>query len=179
MSYKPEFVGPIEGYVVNQLKQHYWKVERTLSRDDVLQEAYECFLRCGKRFPKSKAYNTPQAFMALFKQAWYNQFTDLANYDTKDRHCVSVDSRELRLEEPAGALENDGVLAIMLHEAPREVALVLSLFLNAPAELLEMAFKAWRSKGHNGAGSSRHINQLLGLDPSCDPVKLVEDYFSQ
>jgi len=101
--YKPVFVGPIEGYVVNQLKEHYWKVERTLSREEVLQEAHECFLRCCRRFPKSKAYNTPQAFMALFKQAWFNQFTDLANYDTKHRACVSVESREIKLEEPAGS----------------------------------------------------------------------------
>jgi len=176
--YKPVFVGPIEGYVVNQLKEHYWKVERTLSREEVLQEAHECFLRCCRRFPKSKAYNTPQAFMALFKQAWFNQFTDLANYDTKHRACVSVESREIKLEEPAGSLENDGVLAIMLAEAPREVSMVLSLFLNAPQELLDMAFHSWRARGYNAAGSSRHINKLLGLDPSCDPVKLVEDYFS-
>lgn len=179
--YKPEFKGPIEGWVVNQLsrgKLAYWRVERTLSREEVLQEAYECFLRCCRRFPKSKEYNTPQAFMALFKRAWANQFTDLATYDTEDRACLSVDAREIKLDEPVGALENDGFLGVMIREAPREVQMVLSVFLNAPSELLELAFNAWRAGGHNGAGGSRHLNKLLGLDPTKDPVKLVEDYFS-
>lgn len=179
--YKPEFKGPIEGWIVNQLahgKLAYWRVGHTLSREEVMQEAYECFLRCCKRFPKSRAYNTPQAFMALFKRAWFNQFTDLASYDTEDRQCIRVDGNEIKLSEPVGALENDGYLAIMLREAPREVQTVLSVFLNAPSELLEMACEAWRIQGHNNPAGSRHLNKLLGLDPSCDPVKLVEDYFS-
>ncbi len=179
--FKPEFKGPVEGWVVNQLtrgKLAYWRVERTLSRDEVMQEANECFLRCCKRFPKSKEYNTPQAFMALYKRAWSNQFSDLATYDTADRQCLSVDAREVQVHEPIGALENDGFLATMIREAPREVNMVLSVFLNAPSELLEMAFEAWRIQGHNSPGNSRHLNKLLGLDPSCDPVKLVEDYFT-
>lgn len=182
IKYQPEFKGPIEGWVVNQLtrgKLHYWKVERTLSREEVMQEAYECFLRCCKHFPKSPAYDTPQAFMALYKKAWHNQFTDLTLYDTADRQCHSVDAHEVQPEEPAGALENDGYLSILIQEAPREVAMVLSLFLNAPSELLELATAAWRAGGRNSPGSSKHLCKLLGLDPSCDPVSLVEDYFTQ
>ncbi len=180
--HKPEFKGPVEGWVVNQLTKGslaYWRVERTMSREEVIQEAYVCFLRCCKAFPKSKAYDTPQAFMALFKRAWSNRFSDLATYDTEDRKCLSVDARGVQLEEPVGALENDGFLAIMIREAPSEVSTVLSVFLNAPAELLEMAFEAWRIGGHNNPGGSRHLNKMLGLDPSCDPVKLVEDYFTE
>lgn len=179
--FKPEFKGPVEGWVVNQLCKGslaYWRVERTLSREEVMQEAYECFLRCCRRFPKSPEFDTPQAFMALFKRAWGNQFADLATYDTEDRQYTSIDSSEIRLDEPAGALENDGFLSIMIQEAPSEVRLVLSVFLNAPSELLEMAFTAWRARGHNSPGGSRHLNKLLGLDPSGDPVKLVEEYFS-
>jgi hypothetical protein len=179
--YTPEFKGPVEGWVVNQLtkgKLAYWRVERTLSRDEVLQEAYECFLRCCKRFPKSADYDTPQAFMALYKRAWHNQFTDLATYDTADRQCLSVDAREIKLEDPAGALENDGYLSIMIQEAPQEVATVLSLFLNAPSELLDLAMQAWRIGGRHSPGSSRHLCRLLGMDDSCDPVKMVEDYFA-
>jgi hypothetical protein len=149
-----------------------------MSRDEVLQEAFECFLRCCKHFPKSPEYDTPQAFMALYKRAWHNQFTDLATYDTNDRQCLSVDAREVQLDEPVGALENDGFLSILVQEAPREVAMVLSLFINAPGELLELATQAWRAGGHHSPGASRHLCKLLGLDESTDPVKLVEDYFT-
>lgn len=179
--YKPEFKGPIEGWVVNQLSRGslaYWRVERTMARDEVLQEAYECFLRCCKRFPKSPAYDTPQAFMALFKRAWSNQFSDLASYDTEDRLCFSVDARETPMAEAVGDLENSGFLSVMIREAPREVRMVLSVFLDAPKELLESACLAWRRGGHQSAGGSRHLNKLLGFDESCDPVKLVEDYFT-
>lgn len=179
--YKPEFKGPVEGWVVNQLSRGslaYWRVERTMSREEVLQEAYECFLRCCKKFPKSAEYDTPQAFMALFKRAWSNQFADLASYDTEDRNCFSLEAREAQLPEAPGDLENDGFLLIMIREAPREVRLVLSVFLDAPKELIEAAFSAWRRGGNHQAGGSRHLNKLLGLPPTTDPVKLVEDYFT-
>lgn len=179
--YKPEFKGPVEGWVVNQLSRGslaYWRVERTMSRDEVMQEAYECFLRCCRKFPKSPEYDTPQAFMALFKRAWSNQFADLASYDTEDRNCCSLEGREAKVPEAPGDLENDGFLLVMIREAPREVRLVLSIFLDAPKELLEAAFSAWRAGGNNQAGGSRHLNKLLGLPPTSDPVKLVEDYFT-
>jgi hypothetical protein len=179
--YKPEFKGPVEGWVVNQLSKgtlSYWRVERTMSRDEVMQEAYECFLRCCKKFPKSPEYDTPQAFMALFKRAWSNRFSDMASYDTEDRNCISVDSGSGPALDAPGDLENSGFLMVMIKEAPKEVRLVLSVFLDAPKELLEAAFDAWRAGGNNKAGGSRHLNKLLGLDPALDPVKLVEDYFT-
>jgi len=179
--YKPEFHGPVEGWVVNQLTRGslaYWRVERTMDREEVMQEAYACFLRCCKSFPKSSAYDTPQAFMALFKRAWSNRFSDLSTYDTEDRGMVSTDAGGAKIEELVGSLENDGFLSIMIQEAPREVKMVLSVFLNAPKELLDMAFSAWRAGGRQSAGGSAHLNKMLGLDPTCDPVKLVEDYFT-
>ena len=38
--FTPEFKGPIEGWVVNQLERHYWRVQATMTRMDVMQEAY-------------------------------------------------------------------------------------------------------------------------------------------
>lgn len=185
--FQPEFKGAVEGWVVNQLtrgKLAYWRVERTLTREEVMQEAYECFLRCCKHFPKSPAYDTPQAFMALYKRAWHNQFTDLTTYDTEDRvyfygeHHDPTQTDQIHEHETVGSLENDGYLSILIQEAPSEVQMVLSLFLNAPSELLELASAAWRTGGRKSPGSSKHLCKLLGLDPSCDPVALVEDYFA-
>lgn len=170
------------GWVVNFLKQHYWKVARTNAYEDVMQEAHVVFLRCCKRFPKSKAYNTPQAFMALFKMAWANQFTDLANEDSRQRLCVSQnrmsrEDEEVYEMEPIGETDNAGLLAIAVHQAPHEVVMVLTLLLNAPQELLELAMTSWKDSGRYGAGGSKHINKLLGLDPAVDCLQLVEDYF--
>lgn len=180
MSYKPTFKGPVEGWVMNQLKADYWRVETTLSWLEALQEAHIVFLRCCKKFPSEAARDTPQAFMALFKMAWRNQFNDLSNYDSKHRVCVHMPTREESEEEieQPGDLDNDGMLAIMIEQAPTEVRTVLAVMLNAPTELLEMADTAWRRGGRNKAGSSKHLAALLGLDPGVDAVRLVEDYFN-
>jgi hypothetical protein len=179
MSYKPAFKGPIEGFVVNQLKHDYWRVQATLSWLEVLQEANIVFLRCCKKFPVDKKHDTPEAFMALFKMAWRNQFTDLSNYDSKHRVCVHmpVDEETGEEMEVIGEVDHDGMLAIMIEQAPSEVRTVLAVMLNAPTELLDMATKSWRKRGHKEALASRHLSIMLGLDPGVDAVKIVEDYF--
>jgi hypothetical protein len=180
MSYQPVFKGPIEGFVMNQLKSDYWRVAATLSWLEAMQEAHVVFLRCCKRFPADEARDTPQAFMALFKTAWRNQFNDLSNYDSKHRVCVHMPVRDETGEEVEflGVVDNDGMLAIMIEQAPSEVRMVLSVMVNAPAELLELAFKAWTSSGKRRAGSSKHLAAMLGLDPGVDAIRLVEDYFN-
>jgi len=175
MSYKPEFKGPVEGWVVNYLKREYWRIERTVPREDVMQEAYVVFLRCKARFPKSAEYDTPQAFMAQFKRAWVNQMNDLSVLDTRDRAFVA--EPEGQQAERVGSTDNDGMLRIMIQQAPREVTTVLSLFLSAPTELLELALHAWTSSGKNSAGGPKHLQKLLGFPPEVDPIKIVEDYF--
>lgn len=176
MSYAPIFKGVIEGYTVNYLHEHHWKIARSVPWDDAMQTAYVVFLRCKRKFPRSKALNTPQAFMALYKRAWANEFTDMANADTEKR--CELQEPPTPLAEPIGDLDNDGMLNIMIREAPREIQMVIALFLNTPQEVLELALSAWRDGGHNGAGGNRHIAKLLGLDPRIDTLKLVEDYFT-
>ena len=55
--------------------------------------------------------------------------------------------------------------------------IVLSLFLNAPSELLELATQSWRAKGRRKAEGNSMINQCLGLPEGSDPIGAVEDYF--
>jgi len=180
MSYKPEFKGPIEGWVVNQLKTQYWRVAGTMGRDDVMQEAYLVFLRCQRKYPE---IDTAKHFMALFKTAWSRQFTDFANADTASRIItemprVRIDDDYVELE-PVGALDNDGYLAVLLREAPREVNMVLNLFLSAPQEIIEVALGSWNGRDKRcKTGGSRKINQMLGLPPDLDVLKLTEEYLN-
>ncbi len=179
MSYRPEFKGPVEGWVVNHLKTNYWRVAKTMQRDDVLQEAYLVFMRCAAKYP---IMDTPQHFMALFKTAWINQFTDFANKDTASR--VVTEMPRIRVDddlveyEPAGEADNDGYLSVLLSEAPKEVLMVMNLFLSAPQEIVELALASWRGKDRRcKAGGSKRINQMLGLPPDLDVIKLTEDHF--
>lgn len=184
MHYSPEFTGPIEGYVVNGMKANYFRVERSLTREEYLQEAYLVFLRVKAKYEGK--VEEPKHFMALFKRAWANELNDLATRDTHNRIFVAMPTRrgddgdEAMEVEPVGELDNDGLLATMIRQAPQEVALVLRLFLSAPQEVLELALQSWRGTGRRrrANGGSERICKLLGLDPSMDVMQRVEDYFS-
>lgn len=173
-----EWKGLIEGYIVNYLTKHHWKIERSCPRSDAMQEAFCIFLRCKRKYPSVE----PKHFMALFKTTWHNHFIDLSNLDTELRAQIAMPTDIEGIEiEPIGELDNDGMLAVMIRQAPREVSMVLSLFLNAPAELLDMVLGSWKAGGDRRfkAGGSEKINQLLGFPKEFDSMKAVSDYFKQ
>lgn len=177
--YIPEWKGPIEGYVVNSLKREIWRIKRTHDHDDAMSEAYLVFLRCAGKYP---IVDTPQHFMALFKSAWACQLIDLSKKATKANALIpesNLESDEGLQHEPVGELENAGHLLVMLRQAPREVLMVLNLFLNAPTELLDLAQKAWAKQGHRGSDGNAMIARLLGTDPKEDLVGKVVEYFGQ
>lgn len=177
-SFTPEFKGPIEGFVVNFITKHAWKVARTVPREDLMQEAHVVFLRCRAKYVE---VTEPKHFMALFKTAWLHHFTDLANADTAER-CVyssTPDDGGVELER-VGELRNDGELAVRLRQAPHEVKLVLQLFLNAPQEILDLALHSWRATDKRMLnGGTGKINKLLGLPPGCNIHQMMEEYFTR
>ena len=175
--YVPEFKGPIEGYVVNSLKTNYWRIAETHTREDAMQEAWVVFMRCCARYP---IIDTPQNFMSLFKRAWINQLNDLANATTRHRALIpeAEDESGNKIHEPVGETENAGYLTVLVHQAPREVLMVLNLFLNAPTELLELAAKAWSAGGHRNVDGNAMLARLLGTDPKADLIGKVRDHFN-
>lgn len=177
--FTPSFDGPIEGYVVNYLTKHHWRIQRTHTREDAMQEAWVVFLRVAEKYPD---ISEPQHFMALFKTAWANNITDLSHKATANRLELSLGSAEDEdmptVPDTAGSLDNDGLLRIMVRQAPQEVLMVLNLFLSAPQELLDLAMSTWKAQGHLSPGGSKHVARLLGLPEGSDPIKTTEDYFN-
>lgn len=180
-SSKFQFEGPIEGWVVNGMRAHYFRIENTHTREEYMQEAYLVFLRVRAKYERT--VKEPKHFMALFKRAWSNELNDLANKATLARRMVAMptmrtdDGDEVELDT-VGELDNEGFLAIVVKEAPREVSAVLNLFLNAPQELIELALAGWtgnKDRRYQHGGSER-LNKLLGLDPNMDVMQRVEDY---
>lgn len=177
--YVPEFKGPIEGYVVNTIHRGMWRFRGTYDKDDMMQEAHIVFLRCAAKYP---ILDTPQHFMSLFKRAWTNRMNDLATNNS--RHQLEVSEWSMSVEDDAewcrehvGELENPGMLLTMLRQCPRDVMLVLNLFLNAPQELLDLATKAWIRRGRGGSEQDM-VCALLGLDPGEDPLGKLKEYFT-
>lgn len=177
---KHEFEGPIKGWVVNQMCRDFWRVEATLTREDVMQDAYETFLRCNRK-TRGQKLNERQ-FMAYYKLAWVNQMNEMANADTKHRRPLSIQARDEDgtplLGDLVGELENAGFLRVMMRQAPTEVSLCVNLLLNAPSELLEMALASWRDQGRKEAGGNKQVAAWLGLDANARPLDAVREYFS-
>lgn len=180
----PQWEGVIEGYVTNSLRMNYFRVEATMTRDDLMQEAYLVFLRCKTTYEGKIKASEPQHFTALFKRSWANCLNDLSNDDTELRQrfqpFASGDSDvSYFLDAQIGETNNEGQLATLIRQAPREVSMVLNLFLNAPQELLEVALEPWRGRDKRcRIGGSERICRLLGLPTDVDVMQRVEDYFA-
>lgn len=176
--YHPEFAGPIEGWMINYNTKHFWRVARSMEWEDLSQEGYLVFMRCAAKYP---VLDTPQHFMSLFKRSWVNHFTDLANRDTALRTEISdhmeLDGDEV-VREPIGETDHCGDLVLMISQAPHEVRMVINLFLNAPAELLETALSSWNGEDRRRKdGGSATICRLLGLPADRDVLAIVRNYF--
>lgn len=174
-----QFTGPVEGYVVNFLRKNFWRIAGTHEWDDAMQEARLIFLRVQRKYPDAE----DKHLMSLFKTAWGHHFTDLSVKDSRGRHIQS-ESNLARDEdslprEMVGATDNDGMLAMMIRQAPSEVRMVLSLFLSAPAELLETAARAWSGGPRGKKEGNALINRCLGLPENTESLEAVRDYFTK
>lgn len=173
-AYVPAFPGEIEGWVANFLKSNLWRVEATMERDDAMQEARVVFLRIAGKYPGVEAPH----FMALFKTAWVRHFHDLATEDSERREVFCELPEEDGVAfEGVGETDNAGALRLMVRQAPREVRMVLSLFLSAPAELLDLALKTWSEDRRCRTNGSARICAMLGLPQDLDVMQMTADYF--
>jgi hypothetical protein len=177
-SYNPQWDGFIEGYVTNYLHQNYWRVQHYMEYEDVVQEARVVFYRVKNKYGKLEH---PKHFMALFKTSWVREFTDLANAATK----VSEASYEMGNTEQdefmdvlCGDLENDGMLSIMMQQAPEEVKKVLKLFLTTPVEALNQMSMVWKWRGKNIEFGNQHLCEILKLKEGTDVLGKIKEYFA-
>ncbi len=180
--YKPIFKGPIEGWTVNYCTSNFWRVSSMMEFEDLLQDAYIVFLRCEARYPE---LDTPQHFMSLYKRAWANHVTDLANEATQLRAVRSIhqgvgeDDEPLQIAEGVGELENAGYLVTLVGQAPEEVRRVLALMLQAPQEIIDVVMSDWRGpNGRRTDGGGTRINKALGLPADFNPYEAVRRYLT-
>lgn len=190
--YTPTYKGPIEGYAVKSTLPNLWKLQPYIEdMDEAMQEAWLTFDKCAKRYPD---LDTPQHFMAIYKRAWANRMNDMADKATllRDRfvtpntwkqdsefNTVTLTYERMR-EQIVGEESNDGILAVLLEQAPREVRTVLNLMLNAPQEILDVLLADWRGDGKRAkAKGGQRINAALGFPADFDAMGAVEDYFTR
>lgn len=162
--------GPIAGYATNYVLKHHWRVSRIMEIEDAKQESYVVFLKV-KRAYGSKVDNGAW-FMSLYKRALTNRFNDLSDKNTN----LSVECFNVQMSD-AKTLDS-GILKIVMEEAPEEIKGVLSLFLDAPKELLDLAVEAWESEGKKKIHGNQFLCAMLGYDHlKIDLTKNVKTYF--
>lgn len=168
-----QFEGAIKGYLLNQIHAHLWKFKSIMTEEDAYVEGWLLFSKCADMYPDVD----PPHFMALYKTTISRRMIDWAREAT-DSRALSLTSTETGEQlESVGDLENDGYFHILLQQAPQEVKSVLTLFINAPTELLQLAMDSWKSAGHVETGGNRQVAQWLGLPAGSRPLDAVRDYF--
>ena len=176
LSYSPVWGSNYDGYITNFLAVNFWRVAALMEYQDAVQEAQLVFVKLVNTYGN---VDKPQHFMALFKTSWVNRFNDLSKKATRHRRIAYGDIYESALEEQAQIYErgvdyNDGMLSVMMQQAPAEIKSVLRLFLTAPVEVLDTLAKMMDV---DGQFNDKHLCQILGLKKGTKIKQKINNYF--
>lgn len=163
----------VRPYVINFLKKNYWKLDTYMDWDDAMAEAQLQFVRTIKRLQsRGCVIENEKHLMSLFKTSWSNHFITLSNKATKERIFAIQDAatNQLMLNNLIGDLDNDGMLKMLLQQAPGEVKQVLRLLLTAPDELVANLQKEFKK---DKALCNQHL--CLLLNKNSNSVNLVQN----
>ena len=180
--YEAAWEGAFEGYTKKYVHKNLWRLTRTCDFDDAMQEARIVFMRCARKYADRIDYAA--WFMAVYKRSLMGRFADLATNDTRYRSTAQELTHEgddgvRQHEEAVGELVNAGELACAVSGAPSEVREVLALLFGAPAELLDVARRAWGASRHKDPFGNAMINKLLGRAPAYPSLEEVREYFER
>jgi hypothetical protein len=176
VEFKPQFEGPISGWAANYIKKNYWRVAGYLEFEDLIQDAYWKFLVCRDAYPH---VIEPQHFMALFKKAYINHFTDLSNartatpdYIPLQRHPnVDANKAENIEVDVVGELNNAGPVLVAFSELPEEARMLLDKLFEISAEQIEGG-KDKKTRIGRGLFLRETTNECLCRLVGADPKKI-------
>lgn len=181
----PVYEGPIEGWVVNYLKKNFWRVKNAMEYEDLMGEAYLLFLELGKRYTD---IDNPKWFMAMFQRCFMNRIADLSSTDSDLRKNPTLSDltpeedsgdssfMQFLVDSVHGDLETDGMVEIMLDQAPDEIKQTIRLILNMPSEILSKVIDTWKERGKKKELGNQMICAMLGMDHT--KVNLVSDVYN-
>jgi len=156
-TYKPEWDGVFVSWTRLYVNQHFWRVRRIYgSKEDAMQECALIFVKCRALYRNT--VDNPKWFMSLYQTAVRNSWHDASISDTAIRENIveyrSIEEIDTRIED-----NNLGPIIAQLSSARHEVQDVLTLFANAPAELLNAIFST-KSK----AALNRKLLRFAGIN---------------
>lgn len=131
--YTPAFDENFKGFTINFVITNLWRMHGQYDYDDLMQEAFLCFMKCEDRYP---SVVEPRHFMALYKTCLRNHFHDLSTklskYASGITDHLDTDDDENEIFKIPDDTDMHTFFEI-LYDAPKELVDLLSNFLhNAP-----------------------------------------------
>ncbi len=127
----PKFNRSISGWSVKFIRKNLWRLHCQGDFDDMFQEAYLIFLVCAKKYGGGCAKNGAH-FMALYKRAFINHFTDLTKKASKDRELLisnisERDGKEVNcFDMMPGSLPNEGEMRTYIRQCPKPMQMFIA-----------------------------------------------------
>ena len=181
-SYVPVWEGFVEAIAVNHVRRNVWRLPSYMEEQDALQEARMVFMRVKDKYP---LVSTPQHFNALYSVSLVNHMNKLVTRAGDFKHHRNKDAvkyTHVNVDDCSGELEslvdyNDGMLGIMMEQAPKEIKSVLRLFLTAPVEVLEHLTHIMMERSGPSDFDDKHLCKILGLRKGTKVRKKIYQYF--
>lgn len=176
VKFRPVWAGSVEGWTVNYINRHLWKLQPDWAFDDVYQEAYIVFMDCVDRYPHVV---DPPHFMSLYSRSISNWIIDEATRRTKKRTVFSPQQEV--------AADGEGVDIFDLVGTSRDESDYLLMCLSAEMgpEPVKRVVEHLKINGgapsRYGSGKRQTTNEWLcgiaGVDPeSLDIVSLLKSF---
>lgn len=180
----------MRGWIASTAKKNYWRVSEWYELEDLVQDGYLCYYKCWNRYKNLTIKRHPskedkRRFMALVQVAFNNFITTLAwKCSTGVNERVSEmalsqfgsDTAPASWDKLLPAQEEEATLAVMLANAPSEVAqLMATLSKDVVAYARGVPFKRMR-KGLRET-TKEHYRRLLNLPEGRDIQSSVVAYF--
>lgn len=154
----PEWSGSVfQKWSYNFCLTNAWRVQ------DKLGDFEDCMAQCALYYIECKKFyehkiNSPAHFMYYYKLWVTGQFHDLSRKDYRHRVTKAAIAVKNEVTE-----EPDAYLAVALGEASTELKEALSIFFNAPKEMMETIIKD-ANTDHSGK-FFRYILNMLQIKP--------------
>lgn len=142
-----EFCGTVvEKWTKIQINKNAWRVSNSFDFDDLLQDAFLIFSKVKVNY---KYVDNDKWLFSLYKTAFYNYLTDLANGATRKQ---SIEVAEIHEDENEGVIDEgvsaecSEILQRIARDAPSSVREVLHVMLTCPDEVHNVAAFAVRKR---------------------------------
>lgn len=161
LDFTPTWDKKFSGWAANFIRKNQWRCDGIHEFDDLMQDAYLCFLKVCERYPRVV---NPRQFMTLFQTTLRNKLHDHARYMKRKREAydvVPIDVSEC-VTQP-GESTNSGYVSALLARAPITVKRAIDLVVQEPEALEEVPpppFKGYREN------LNTRVARILRVDQS-------------